>query len=128
MARNREDFINRLVEVLLPALAHHYRAMLATLNDRTDQLAKWQRQEEEFLDQFADRMLERTKAKGLDRIAASERALEEIMDHDDARRRAEVAKFLKAYKVKKIVPLPKEAHEVFLAKVRALVIERFPAS
>ena len=48
MARTREDFINRLVEVLLPALSHYYRAMIASLNDRTDQVAKWQQHEEDF--------------------------------------------------------------------------------
>jgi hypothetical protein len=126
MAHRRDDFINRLVEVLNPALSHHYRSQLATLNERTDQLAKWQEQEENFLDQFSVRILDRTKAKGLDRIEAAHQALEEIMDHDDARRRGETSKFLKAYKLKKLVPLPKDAHESFLAKVEAIMTEMFP--
>src|SRR5438874_10639550 len=73
MARTREDFINRLVEVLLPALAHHYRALLGTLNERTDQVAKWRAQEEQFLDQFLVRVFERTRAKGLNRKLAVEK-------------------------------------------------------
>ena len=126
MAHRRDDFINRLTEVLIPAFSHYYRAMLATLNDRTDQLAKWQDQEGAFLDQFWDRLSERTKAKGLDRREAAEQALEEIMDHDDARRRRETSKFAATYKLKKVSPLPKDAHEGFLAKARAIVNEMFP--
>jgi len=53
MARTRDEFINHLVDVLSPALSHHYRATLGTVNNRTDQ--------------FADRLLKPTKAKGLDR-------------------------------------------------------------
>ncbi len=126
MARTREDFINRLVEVLLPALAHHYRIMLGVLNDRTDQVAKWQEHEEDFVDQFRVRILERTRAKGLDRRAAAEKALEEIMDQDAAGRRSETAKFQKTYKLKKVAPLPDDAAEEFIAKVREIVEEMFP--
>ncbi len=126
MARNREEFVNRLVEVLLPALTHHYRAMLGTLNNRTDQVAKWREHEEDFLDQFRVRMRERTKAKGLNRLAAAEKALEEIMDHDDAGRRAEISKFQTTYKMQKVVPLPKDAHHEFIAKVRGILNDLFP--
>jgi hypothetical protein len=127
MARTREDFINRLVEVLIPALAHHYRVMLGALNNRTDQLAKWQEHEEDFLDQFADRMFERPKAKGLDRRQAAEKALDEVMDQDAARRRRETSKFTATYQLKKVASLPKDAHEEFLGRVRAIVEEMFPA-
>jgi hypothetical protein len=123
MARTREEFINRLVEVLLPALSHYYRGMLATLNQHTDQLEKWQEHEEHFLDQFRVRLLERTKAKGLDRAAAAEQALEEIMDHDTAHRRGETARFQRTYKLKKVVCLPEDAHDEFLEKVRSIIKE-----
>ena len=126
MARTREDFINRLVEVLIPALAHHYRATLGTLNNKTDQVAKWREQEEGFLDQFANRVLERTKAKGLDRKAAVERALEEMLDQDSAARRGETSKLQRAYELQKLVPLPKDAHHGFIKKVRTIVSEMFP--
>ena len=126
MARTREDFINRLVEVLIPALAHHYRATLAALNNKTDQLAKWREHEDDFLDQFSARVLERTKAKGLDRKEAVEKALEEMMDHDDAGRRGETAKFQATYQLTKVVPLPKDAHHAFIKKVRGIVSEMFP--
>ena len=125
MARTREDFINRLVEVLIPALSHYYRAMIATLNDRTDQVGKWQEHEEDFLDQFQTRMFERTRAKGLDRKAAAEKALEEMMDQDPAHRRGETSKFQRTYKLKKVVPLPKDAHEGFIEKVRGMLAEMF---
>jgi hypothetical protein len=123
MSRTREDFINRLVEVLLPALNHYYRCMLATLNQHTDQLEKWQEHQEDFLDQFRVRLMERTKAKGLDRPKAAERALEEILDQDIGHRRGESAKFQRTYKLKKLVPLPEDAHEGFLEKVRDIIKE-----
>jgi hypothetical protein len=40
MARSREEFINRLTEVLGPALSYYYRRTLAVLNGRTDQVEK----------------------------------------------------------------------------------------
>jgi len=126
MARNREEFINRLVEVLIPALTHHYRATLATLNNKTDQVAKWREHEEDFLDQLRIRMRERTKAKGLDRMAAADRALEEMMDHDDAGRRAETSKFQATYKTQKTIPLPKDAHQEFIGRVREILNDMFP--
>jgi hypothetical protein len=127
MSRTRDDFINRLVEVLNPALAHYYRIMLANLNGHTDQAAKWQEHQEDFLDQFASRMFDRTKAKGLDRKEAANKALEELMDHDAARRRRETSKFAATYKLKKIVPLPKDAHEGFMGNIRGLVDDMFAA-
>jgi hypothetical protein len=126
MARTREDFVNRLVEVLIPALAHYYRIMLATFNNRTDQVDKWTEQEQEFLDQFEDRLQERTKAKGLNRVECAETALDELMDQDVARRRRETTKFASACKLKRIVPLPKDAHHAFIKSVREIVSEMFP--
>jgi len=125
MARTREDFSNRLVEVLMPALRHYYRAMLGILNERTDQVDQWEEHEQAFLDQFEDRMSERTRAKGLDRRAAAEKAFEEMMDHDAAHRRVEAAKFQKAHKLKKVVPLPEDAGEGFINKVKGIVEELF---
>jgi hypothetical protein len=125
MSRTREDSINRLVEVLMPALMHHYRVLLATLNGRTDQKAKWEEQEEGFLDEFRLRLRQRTRAKGLDRRAAAEKAMEEMMDHDKAGRRAEAAKFRKTYNLKKVVPLPQDAHEGFIEKIGAIVGDMF---
>ena len=75
MARTRDDFINSLVDVLSPALSHHYRATLGILNGRTDQVKKWQRQQEGFLEQFMERLIKPVKAKGLDRKKAVEQAL-----------------------------------------------------
>lgn len=126
MARTREDFINRLVEVLLPALAHFYRAKIAILNERTDQVEKWQEHEEAFLDQFRVRIRERTRAKGLDRRVAADKALEEIMDQDEAGRRSELSRLQRTYKLKKVVSLPEDAHEVFIAKVRDILDLMFP--
>ncbi len=127
MAKNREDFINRLVEVLIPALKHHYRAALGILNDRTDQVEKWQQQEDGFLDQFSDRIQEATKAKGLDRRKAVEQALKELMEHDQARVRAETAAFQRTYKLKTLSPLPEQAREDFHARIWEIVNMYFPA-
>lgn len=127
MARSREDFINRLVEVLIPALGHHYRVILGTLNNRVDQVEKWQQHQEDFLDQFTDRLQEATKARRLDRRKAVGQASRELMEHDEARRRVETVKFQRAYKLKTLLPLPENAHEDFLARVRELVNTVFPA-
>ena len=127
MARTREDFINQLVDVLSPALSHYYRATLGSLNHRTDQVEKWQHQEEEFLDQFADRLIKPTKAKGLDRKKAAAQAVKEMLEHDEARRRIESLRFQKAYKLKALTPLPEDAHERFLVRVREIVNAIFPS-
>src|SRR5437879_4702294 len=66
MAKTREAFINSLVDELVPALRHHYRSTLGTINDRSDQVEKWRQQEEGFLDQFLTELQKPTKAKGLD--------------------------------------------------------------
>ena len=121
MAKRRDDFINRLVEVLIPALKHHYRAVLGQLNHRTDQVEKWQEQQEGFLEQFADRLLESTKARGLDRGKAVEQAIKESMENDRGARRHESLRFQKSYKLKTLTPLPGDAHEDFLARVREMV-------
>jgi hypothetical protein len=121
MAKSREDFINRLVEVLIPALRHHYRVALGTLNNRTDQLDKWSQQEEGFLDQFTDRLQEVTKAKGLDRRKAVEQAVKELMEHDDARVRGESTTFQQAYKLKTLAPISEQVREEFLTRVWKIV-------
>jgi hypothetical protein len=126
MARTRDDFINKLVDVLIPGLKHHYRAVLGTLNSRTDQVEKWRQQEEGFLDQFADRLRETTKAKGLDRRKAVEQALKELMENDAPGRRYECLTFQKSYKLKTFTPLPENAHEAFLLRVREIVDTFFP--
>jgi hypothetical protein len=126
MAKRREDFINHLVDVLSPALSHHYRVTLGTLNHRTDQVEKWQRQEEGFLDQFADHLVKPTKAKGLDVRKAVRQACKELLQKDDARRRGEITKFQKTYGLKAMKPLPESAHEDFLARVREIVDTLFP--
>ena len=122
MAKRRDDFINGLEDVLSPALSHHYRATLATINHRTDQLEEWRRQEEGFLDQFTEQLLRPTKAKGLDVEKAVEQALKELLEKDAARRRGETAKFQKTYGLKKVVPLPENVYDVFVDRVRELVI------
>jgi hypothetical protein len=127
MAQKRENFVNRLVEVLIPALKHHYRAALGILNDRTDQVEKWRRHEDAYLDQFDDRLQEATKARGLDRRKAVAQALRELMEHDGARRRGESASFQRAHGLKTLKPLPDEAHEEFLARVREIVDRLYPA-
>jgi hypothetical protein len=127
MARTRDEFINNLVDFLSPALSHHYRATLGILNKRTDQVEKWQRQEEGFLEQFTDRLLKPVKAKGLDRKKAVEQALKELMENDDKRKRIESLTFQKTYKVKKLTPLPESAHEDFLSQVREIVNAIFPS-
>jgi len=127
MARTRDDFINNLVEVLIPGLAHHYRATLGMLNKRTDQVEKWQRQEDRFLDRFAQRLREKTKAKGLDRRKAAEQALKELMENDAAGRRYEAVTFQKSYKLKTVVPLPENTHDEFLARVREIVEMMLPS-
>jgi hypothetical protein len=127
MARKRDDFINRLVEVLIPALRHHYRVTLGMLNKRLDQVEKWQQQEEGFLDQFADRLQETTKAKGLDRRKAAEQALKELMENDAGGRRYEAVTFQKSHKLKTLTPLPENAHEDFLVRVREIVDTIFPS-
>ena len=121
MSRRRDKFINKLVDVLIPAVKHHYRAVLGTLNNRTDQVEKWRQQEDGFLDQFADRLLQNTKAKGLDRRKAVEKALKELMENDLSGRRYETATFQKSYKLKTLTPLPENAHEDFLSRVRDIV-------
>lgn len=120
MSRKRDDFINRLVEVLIPALKHHYRAVLGQLNHRTDQIEKWREHEVTFLDQFADRLLESTKAKGLDRRKAVEQALKELMENDRGARKHESQTFQRSHKLKTLAPLPSDAHEDFLARVREI--------
>jgi hypothetical protein len=126
MARTRDDFINHLVDVLSPALSHHYRTTLAALNQRTDQVDKWQRQEEAFLEQFTDQLVKPTKAKGLDRRKAVEQALKELLENDDARKRIESVNFQKSYKLKTLIPLPGTSHEEFLARVREIIGTIFP--
>lgn len=126
MAKSREEFINKFVEVMIPALGHHYRTVLAIINNHTDQVEKWLRQEEHFLEQFTDRLQEVTKAKGLDRRKAVAQALKELMEHDDARRRLESFRFQREYHLKKLIPLPENAHEDFLARVWEIVDTIFP--
>jgi hypothetical protein len=126
MAKSREDFINRLVEVLIPALRHHYRVTLGTINNRTDQVDKWSQQEAGFLDQFSDRLQEVTKAKGLDRRKAVDQALKELWEHDDARVRLELSTFQRTYKLKTLAPIPELARAEFLARVMEIVNMIFP--
>jgi TPP-dependent indolepyruvate ferredoxin oxidoreductase alpha subunit len=121
MAKRRDDFINSLVEVLIPALTHHYRATLGIINQRTDQVEKWQHQEEGFLDQFSDRLRLPTRAKGLDITRAVQQALRELFQKDRAGRRVETRKFQKSYNLKTVVPLPENAHEDFLERVQEIV-------
>ncbi len=127
VARTREEFINRLTEVLGPALSHCYRYTLAAINKRTDQTEKWQQQEEDFLRRFSERLLEPTKAKKLDRKKAVEQSLNELLQTDEARRRIESLNFRKAYKLKTLAPLPENAHQSFLARVREIVNTIFPS-
>jgi uncharacterized protein with gpF-like domain len=127
MAKTREEFINSLNAVLSPALSHHYRVVLGTLNNHTDQVEKWQQHEEGFLRQFMDRLVEPTKAKGLDRRKAVEQSLKEVMQTDAARRRAESLDFQRTYKLKTLTPLPEDAQEDFLTRVREIVNEVYPA-
>ncbi|MCS6978386.1 MAG: hypothetical protein NZM31_15460 [Gemmatales bacterium] len=126
MAKSREEFVNSLNSVLGPALKHHYRIRLGVLNHCLDQVPKWERQKEELLEQFVDRLLEPTKARHLDRRKAVEQSLKEVLEADEARRRSEQALFQRAYRLKKLVPLPRDAHESFVAQVRELVNETFP--
>jgi hypothetical protein len=127
MAQARDDFINSLVDVLSPALSHHYRASLGVVNNRTDQVEKWQAQEEGFLEQFAERVVKPTKAKGLDRKKAVQQALKELMENDDKRRRVESLLFQKSYKLQKLNLLPEDVHEDFLARVREIASAIFPS-
>ena len=126
MAKKREDFINRLVDVLIPALRHHYRVALGVRNHRTDQVEKWQEQEDHFFDQFADRIQEITKAKGLDRRKAVDRALKELMEQDAPRVRFETATFQKTYKLKSLEPLSEQVRETFLDRVWEIVDLFYP--
>jgi hypothetical protein len=126
MARTREAFIESLVDELSPALDHHYRALLGTLNRRTDQVAKWQEQQEGFLNQFAGQLVKPTKS-GLDVDKAIKQALKEVMQKDDARRRIETAKFARSYQLTKIVPLHENAHEELFEKVWEIVHTMFPS-
>lgn len=126
MARTREEFINAINDVLGPALFHHYRVVLGTINNRTDQVKKWQRQEDGFLRQFMDLLVKPIKAKGLDPKKAVEQSLKEIMQKDVAVRRKETLDFQRTYKLKTLVPLPENAHEEFFARVRETVNEIFP--
>jgi predicted transcriptional regulator len=121
MAKTCEEFINHLEDVLSPALGHHYQAVLGTLNQRIDQVQKWQRQEEGFLRQFMDRLVKPIKAKGMDRKKAVEQALKEVMQTDALRRRVESLDFQRTYKLKTLTPLPEDVHEEFLARVREIV-------
>src|ERR1700722_6818375 len=93
MSKTREAYINSLVDELAPALAHHYRVLLGTLNRRNDQVDKWLEHEGEFLEQFSIQLSKPTKAKGLDATKAVKQALKELMEKDDARRRIETVKF-----------------------------------
>lgn len=127
MAKTREEFINSLNAVLSPALSHHYRVLLGILNNQTDQVEKWKKQEEGFLRQFMDRLVEPTKAKGLDRRKAVEQSLKEVMQTDAPRRRAESLDFQRTYKLKTLTPLPESAHEAFLVRVREIVNEVYPS-
>jgi cysteinyl-tRNA synthetase len=126
MAASREEYINRLTDVLIPALKHHYRVSLAVLNSRTDQVEKWQQQLSGFLDQFADRLQGSIKAKGLDRRKALVQAVKELMEQDASRRRGETALFQRCYKLKMVKPLPDNAHDEFLARVWEMVDIYFP--
>jgi hypothetical protein len=127
IAKTRDDFINSLEDVLSPALGHHYRVVLGTLNNRTDQVDKWRQHEEGFLEQFMDRLVKPVKARGLDRRKAVEQSLKEIMQDDAPRRRAEFVNFQRTYKLKTLTPLPEDAHEDFWAQVREIVATIFPA-
>jgi len=126
-AKTRDDFINHLDDVLGPALSHHYRATLGTVNNRTDQVEKWRHQEERFLEEFGDRLVEPTKAKGLDRRKAAEQALKELMQTDTLRRRKESLTFQKSYSLKKLTPLPDDAYEPFVARVREIINAIIPS-
>jgi hypothetical protein len=126
MAKTREDFINSLSDACSPALEHYYRYTLGKLNNRHDQVEKWQQHEEQFLSQFQTELLKATKAKRLDRRKAVETALEEIIENDAARRRGVTAKFQTTYKLDKLVPLPEDAHEAFVARVWEIVDTMFP--
>ena len=127
MAKSREDFINRLVEVLIPALRHHYRAALGAQNHRTDQIERWQQQTDGFLDQFTDRLQEATKAKGLDRRKAVEQAIKELLEHDEPRVRSEALTFQRMYKLKTVTPIPAQVREEFLNRVWDIVNDYFPS-
>lgn len=126
MARTREEFINALVDELAPALAHHYRVVLGTLNQRTEQVQKWREQEEKFLEEFATQLLKPTKAKGLNVRKAVEKALEELREKDDARRRIETATFQKAHKLRSVIVIPESAREEFDERVWEIVETMFP--
>jgi hypothetical protein len=126
MAKTREAFIDSLADELAPGLTHHYRAALALLNGRTDQIDKWRDQEEGFLGQFSIRLARSTKAKGLDKRKAVERACKEVMENDQARKRIETLKFQTSYKLKKVVPLAENAHVEFMTRVWEIVDTMFP--
>ncbi len=127
MSKTREAFINSLVDELAPALSHHYRAILGIINNRMDQVEKWQQQAEGFLSQFSIQLVKPTKAKRLDIKKAVEQALKELMQKDDARRRIENSKFQSGYKLKKVISLPENAHEDFLVRVWETVTTMFPS-
>ena len=38
MAKRRDDFINSLVDVLIPALVHHYRSRLGAINQEMNRM------------------------------------------------------------------------------------------
>lgn len=120
MAKRRDDFINSLVDVLIPALSHHYRCTLGIVNQRTDQVDKWRQHEEGFLDQFSNRLQVPTKAKGLDVNRAVQQAVRELLEKDQGRRRAETKKFQKSYQLKTLIPLPENAHQAFLERVQEI--------
>jgi hypothetical protein len=127
MSRTREEFINALNDVLGPALDHHDRVILAARNNRIDPVEKWQRQVDHFLRQFMSLLSRPTKAKGLDRRKAVEQSLKEIMQTDGTRRRIESLDFQRTYSLKTLTPLPDNAHEDFLARVREIVDIIFPS-
>jgi hypothetical protein len=84
----------------------HDRVILGRTNSRTDQVDKWQQHAESLLEQFSVRLQEATKAKGLDRRRAVEKALEEL---------------------NRFAALPENAHEAFLAQAWEIVDTVFPA-
>jgi hypothetical protein len=128
MSWTRQQFVNRLVEVLIPALKRHYRAVLGTLNSRVDQIEEWQKHEADYLSEFTDRLRAPTKAKGLNVRKAVDQALRELMQKDEAGRRIESRHFQATHKLDKLVPLPEDAHEAFLARVWEIVDTMFPES
>jgi hypothetical protein len=121
IARTREDYINSLTEVLGPALSHFYRCKLAVLNRRTDQHDKWRDQQDGFLQEFAERLMDPTKARKLDRKKAVEKALKELLQTADGRKRRESLVFQRSYKLKTLEPLPDTIQAEFESSVWEIV-------